>query len=119
VQEHILHIELVNRPGAGEGQGEHGPDRGRLDHRVEGLIVADAGSLGEAAKNPVSLVPVQGVIGIEVVFENPLANDDVGANGTTGKIPGVVGDQGSKPFFHGVTPVRIGEGSADGGGYRR
>jgi hypothetical protein len=50
VYEHILHIELVNRLGAGDGQGEHGADRSRLDHRVEGLIVVDVGSLGEAVK---------------------------------------------------------------------
>jgi hypothetical protein len=30
---------------------------GRLDHWVEGLIIVDARPLGEAAKNPASLVP--------------------------------------------------------------
>jgi hypothetical protein len=58
-QERILHIKLMNRPGAGDDQGEHGVDCGRLDHWVEGLIVVDTGSLGEAAKDPVSLVPLQ------------------------------------------------------------
>jgi hypothetical protein len=52
-------------------------DRGRLDHRADGLIIVDVGSLGEATKNPVSLVPVQGAIGIELVLENPLAGDEV------------------------------------------
>jgi hypothetical protein len=56
VQECILDIKLMNRPGARDGQGEHGADHGRLDHRAEGLIVVDAGSLCEAAKNPASLV---------------------------------------------------------------
>jgi hypothetical protein len=108
----------MNRPGAGEGQGEDGADHGRLNHRVEGLIVVDAGSLGEAAKNPVSLVPFQGAVGIELVLENPLAGDDVGANGARDKIPGVVHDQGSKFFFHGMAPIWIDEGGADGGGRR-
>jgi hypothetical protein len=56
VQECILDIKLMNRPGARDGQGEHGADDGRLDHRAEGLIVVNAGSLCEAAKNPASLV---------------------------------------------------------------
>jgi hypothetical protein len=49
MQEHILHIELVNWLGVGFGQGEHGADHGRLDHRADGRIVVDAGLLGEAA----------------------------------------------------------------------
>jgi hypothetical protein len=109
----------MNQPRAGDGQGEDGADCGRLDHRAEGLIIVDAGSLGEAAKNPVSLVPFQGVVGIKLVLENPLAGDDVGANGARDKILGVVGDRGSKFFFHGTAPIWIDEGSADGGGHRR
>jgi hypothetical protein len=109
----------MNRSGAGDNQGEDGADRGYLDHRAEGLIVVDAESLGEDAKNPTSLVPFQGAIGIELVLENSLAGDDVGANGARDKIPGVVGDQGSKFFFHGTTPIWINEGSANGGGHRR
>jgi hypothetical protein len=119
MQECILHIELVNRAGAGDSQGEHGADRGRLDHRAEDLIVVDVGSLGEVAKNLVRFVPVQGAVGIELVIENSLAGDDVGTNRTRDKILGVVGDQGSKLFFHSTTLVRIGEGSADRGGYRQ
>jgi hypothetical protein len=109
----------MNRPGAGDGQGEDGVNRGRLDHRAEGLIVVDVGSLGEAAKNPASLVPFQGAVGIELVLENPLASDDVGVNGARDKISGVVGDQGSKFFFHGTAPIWIDEGGADRGGHRR
>jgi hypothetical protein len=52
------------------------------------------------------------------VIENPLAGDDIGANGARDKIPGVVGDQGSKFFFHGATLIWIDEGGADGGGHR-
>jgi hypothetical protein len=32
VQEHNLHIKLVNQPGAGDDQGEYDMDYGRLDH---------------------------------------------------------------------------------------
>jgi hypothetical protein len=105
----------VNRPGVGDDQRDHGADRGQLDHWAEGLIVVDVGSLGEAT----SLVPVQGVIEIDLMLENPLADDDVGGNMTRDKIPSVVGDQGSKLFFHGAMPVQIDEGRADKGGYWR
>jgi hypothetical protein len=59
----------VNQPEAGDNWGEHGADRGWFDQWARGLIVVDAGSLGEAAMNPSSLVPVQGAIGIELVLE--------------------------------------------------
>jgi hypothetical protein len=80
MQKHILHIKLMNRPGVGDGEGEHGADRGRLDHWVEGLIIVGIGSLNEAAKDPSSLVPFQRAIRVELLLENPFASNDVGAN---------------------------------------
>jgi hypothetical protein len=118
VQERILYIKLMNRPRAGDGQGEHGADRGRLDHRAKGLIATDAGSLGEATKNPASLVLFQRPVEIELVLKNPPTGDDVKANEARDKIPSVVCDQGSKFLFHGATPIRINEGGADRGGHR-
>jgi hypothetical protein len=53
------------------------------------------------------------------VLENPFVSDEFGANGVTNKILGVVGDQGSKFFSHGVAPIRINDGNANGGGHRR
>jgi hypothetical protein len=67
----------VKRPGAGDGQREHGAEHGWLDHRAEGLIVVDAESLGEAVKDPTSLVPFQRAVGDELVLENLFASDDV------------------------------------------
>jgi hypothetical protein len=99
VQERILHIELMNRPGVRDSQRKDGADRDRLDHWAEGLIVVDAESLGEVAKNLASLIPFQRAVRIELVLENPLASDDVGANGARDKIPDVVGDQGNKFFL--------------------
>jgi hypothetical protein len=108
----------MNQPGAEVGQGEHSVDRGQLDHRAEGLIVVDIGSLGEAAKDPTSIVSLQRTVRVELVPENPSIGEDVGANGVRDKVSGVVGDQGRKLFFHGAMPVQIEEGGADGGGYR-
>ena len=51
----ILHIELVDRLGAGDGQAEDDPYGGRFDNRTEGLIVVDAVLLREPANNPPAL----------------------------------------------------------------
>jgi hypothetical protein len=51
------------------------------------------------------------------VHEDPFAPDGVGTNGASDKISCVVGDQGSKFFFHGTMPVWINEGDTDGGGH--
>jgi hypothetical protein len=118
MQEHILHIKLMNWPGARDDQGEHGADRGQLDHRTKGLIVVDAGSLGEVVKDLESLVPLQRTVGFELVLENLFVGDNVGANRARDKIRGVVGDQGSKLFFHGATLVQIDEGGVNGGGHQ-
>jgi hypothetical protein len=117
MQERVLHIELMNMPGARGGQGEHRADGGQLDHRAEGLIVVDAGPLGEAAKNPLSLVLFQGDIEVELVFEDPFAGDDVGANRTRDKLLSIVGDQSIIFFFHVTASGRVDEGGADGGGH--
>jgi hypothetical protein len=69
-------------------------------------------------KDPTSLVPFQRAVEAELVLENPFVSDDVGANGARDMISGVVGDQGSKFFFHGVAPVRTDEGGTDGGGHQ-
>jgi hypothetical protein len=93
-------------------------DRAQLDHRAKCLIVVDTGSLGETTKDRVSLVPFQRATRVELVLQNPFAYDDVEANGARDKIPGVVGDQDIKFFFHGMMLVQINEGSADGGEHR-
>jgi fumarylacetoacetate (FAA) hydrolase family protein len=51
-------------------------------------------------KDPTSLLPFRRAIKVELVLENPFVGDDVRANEVRDKIPGVVGDQGSKLFFH-------------------
>jgi hypothetical protein len=117
VQEHILHIKLMNRSGAGDDQGEHCANCGRLDHRAEYLIVVDDGSLGEAVKDPASLVEFQRAVGVELVLENSFAGDNIGANAASDKIPCVVDDQSNKLFFHGTAPVLIDKGSMNRGGH--
>jgi hypothetical protein len=56
VEESILDIELVDRPGPGEG--ENRLNGGELDDEAGGLIVVHFGILSEAPKDPTSLVAV-------------------------------------------------------------
>jgi hypothetical protein len=69
-------------------------------------------------KDPASLLPLQRAARVELVLENLFAGDDVGANRARNKIPCVVGDQGSKLFYHGAALVQIGEGGMNGGGHQ-
>jgi hypothetical protein len=109
----------MNRSGAGDSQGEHGANHGWHDHRAEGLVIVDVRLLDEVAKDPASLVSLQRAIRVELVLENPFVDDDIGANRVRDKIPGVIDDQGSKLFFHGIVPILVDEGGTDGGGHRR
>jgi hypothetical protein len=118
VQEGVLDVELVNWPGASKGQREHRADGGRLHNRAEGLIVVDSGALSESSKDPASLVPLQGTIGLSLVRPDPLAGDDVGAGRTGHQIPCLVGDE-RRVLLLRPTPVGVQQGGADGGGYRR
>jgi hypothetical protein len=52
------------------------------------------------------------------VLEDPFASDDIRASGARDNILGVVGDQGSKFFFHDRVPVRFDDGDVDGEGHR-
>jgi hypothetical protein len=108
----------MNGIGVRDGHGEHHADHGQLDHRDEGLIIVDIGSLGEAVKDLASHVPFQGVVRVELVLEDPFASDDIRASGARDNILGVVGDQGSKFFFHDRVPVRFDDGDVDGEGHR-
>jgi hypothetical protein len=119
MQECVLHIKLMDMPGMGDDQWKHCADGGRLDHRTEGLLVVDAGPLGEVVKDPTSLVLLQGAFGVELVLENLFIGDDIEANRTRDKIPRFVGDQSIIFFLLGAAPGRVDEGGVNGGGHRR
>jgi hypothetical protein len=79
MEEGILDIELMDPPVTGEGEGEDDPKGGELDDRVEDLVVVHSGTLGEAPKDPTSLVEVERAIRGELVAEKPLVGNHVGA----------------------------------------
>jgi hypothetical protein len=62
VEEGILDVELMDRPVLGEGEGEDGTNRGELDNKAEGLVVVHSRALGEAPKDPMGLVAVEGAV---------------------------------------------------------
>jgi hypothetical protein len=78
VKKGVLHVQLVNRPGAGRGDAEYRPYGGRFDDRAEGLVVVNALTMGEASDNPASLVASEGPIGMELVPKDPLPRHDIG-----------------------------------------
>ena len=108
----ILHIQLVDRPGAGDGNAENGPNGGLFDHRTEGLVVVNAFSLRKPADHPAGLVTSEGPIGMEFVPENPLARHNVRARRARNKTPGVVVDECLVLSHHRSPPVGIGQGAA-------
>lgn len=112
VKKCVLHVQLVNRPGARRGNAEYRPYGGRFDNRAEGLVVVDALALGETSDNPASLVASEGPIGMELVPEDPLARHDVGAGGARNELPGVVVDESLVLIHHRGTPVGIGQRAA-------
>jgi hypothetical protein len=79
VEEVILHVELLNGPGTGDSSSEHHANSGRFYNRVEGLVVVDSGVLSETPKDPMGLVEIKGPVSTELVCEDPLAGDNVGA----------------------------------------
>jgi hypothetical protein len=94
VQEDVLHIKLLNRSCARCGESKHRANGGWFHNRAESLVVVHPGALSESLKNPASLVAVESSIGEELVREDSLADDDVGATGPGNKFPCPIAHQG-------------------------
>lgn len=112
MEEGILHVELPDGPVSGRSNAEDGADRGRLDDRAECFVVVDAFLLGEATNDPACLVPGEGAVGVELVFEQPLASDNVRTRRPGYEAPSAVVDQCLVLVRHRSTPIWIGQGTA-------
>lgn len=110
MQEGVLDVQLMYWPAPRDRERENGSYCGGLDNRTEHLVEVDAGSLGEAAKNPACLVAVEGAVGLELVLEQPFAGDDVGLVWSWHKIPRAIGEEGVKLILHHSAPLWISEG---------
>jgi hypothetical protein len=118
MKEGIFYVELLNGPGTGDNRGEHRANSGRFYNRADGLIVVDSGALSETPKDPTGLVAIKGPISTELVHEDPLAGDNVGALRSGNQLPGPIVDEGPIFVLHSHTPVGIGKRSTSRGGDR-
>jgi hypothetical protein len=82
-----FHVELLNWPVTGDSNGEHRANSGQFYNRAESLIVVDSGALSETPKDPTGLVAIQGPVSTELVREDPLAGDNVGALRSGNQLP--------------------------------
>jgi hypothetical protein len=69
VEEGVLDVELVHGPTQGDNQSQHSSDGDRRNDRVDGLVVAHTREVGEPPEKPMSLVPVQRSIHLELVLQ--------------------------------------------------
>lgn len=88
MKEHVLDIQLMNRPLTRKTQTEHDIDGGRLHDRAESLIKVNPRALSESLEDPTSLIAIKGAIRIEFVLENPFIGDDIGTRVTRDESPG-------------------------------
>jgi hypothetical protein len=116
MEEGIFHIELLNGPVTGDSSGEHRANSGRFYNRAESLILVDSGALSETPKDPTGLVAIKRPVSTELVCEDPLADDNIGALRSGNQLLGPIADQSSKLFLHSRTPMGIGKHSTSGGG---
>jgi hypothetical protein len=100
MEEGIFHVELLNGLGIGDNSGEHRAKSGWFHNQVEGLNIVDPGALTETPKDPTGLVVIKGPISTQLVRENPLAGDNVGALRSGNQLPGPIADQCTVLFLH-------------------
>jgi hypothetical protein len=72
----------------------------RLHHRTESLSKVHTRPLSETVKDPMHLVPLEGIIRLEFVLEDPLAGEHVGLSGAWHEILGVVYQNSTMFLFH-------------------
>jgi hypothetical protein len=118
MEEGILHVELRNGPVVGDSSGEHRANNGQFYNWAESLIIVDSWVLSETLKDPTGLVAIKGPVSTEVVREDPLAGDNVGALRSGNQLIGPIAVQGSILFLHSRTPMGIGKCSMSRGGDR-
>jgi hypothetical protein len=72
--------------------------------------------LTETPKDPTGLVAIKGPVSTELVREDLLTGDNVGALRSGNQLPGPIADQGSVFFLYSRTPMGISKRNTSGGG---
>jgi hypothetical protein len=85
----------------------------RLHNGAKNLIIIDIEMLCEPTENPAGLVPLECPVGLELVLEDSLAGDNIGAAGAQNEVPSFVGHESIILFLHSLLPMRIGEGGSN------
>jgi hypothetical protein len=93
-----------------ESKGQDGANCCGLHNGAESLIIINVGTLCEPTKNPAGLLTLECPISLEVVLEDPLAGDNIGATGAQNQVPSAVGHESGILFLHSCLPLRISEG---------
>jgi hypothetical protein len=112
VKKGVLHVQLMDRPGARDNDAENSPDGGWFDNRAERLVVVDAVTLRETTDDPPGLMTSQGAVSTKFVLEDPLAGDDDGTRRSRNETPGAIVDERLVLFNHRRAPILIGERGA-------
>ena len=112
VKKGVLHVQLMDRPGARSGDAEDDPDGGRFDNRAERLVVVDAVPLRKTTNDPPGLMASQRAVSTILVLKDPLAGDDVGTRRARNETPGAIVNERLVFFSHRRAPIRIGERGA-------
>jgi hypothetical protein len=110
VEEDIFYVELLNGLGTGDSNSKHRVNSDRFYNRVEGLIVVDFGALSETLKDPTGLVAIKGPVSMELVREDPLVGDNVGAlrSGISSQVPLLI----RAPYSSSIAACQWGSASA-------
>jgi hypothetical protein len=107
MEEGIFHVELLNGPVTRDSSDEHHANSSRFYNRAKSLVVVDSGVLSETLKDPTGLVAIKGPISTELMREDPLAGDNVGALRLGNQLLGPIADQGSVLFLYSRTLMGI------------
>ena len=106
MQESVLHIQLVNGPGRGNGKTKNHTDSVGLNDRREIFVEVNAGLLRVTVANPMGFVARKRAVGDELVPKNPLTGNNISTGWAWNKRPCVV-LQKRVILLHCVEPVWV------------
>lgn len=115
MQESVGDIQLVHRPGMGNGKLKNSLNHAQFDNRSKGAREVHNGAPAEATHYPTSLIALKRTIRACLVAEHPLVTHEVGMGRPLNRMPYAVALQGIKLLLHRRKPVQVAKGRASGG----
>jgi hypothetical protein len=111
MQEGILHVKLVDHPGAQSSKAEDDTNHGWLDNGVEHLVVVDVVVLREVMNHPTCVMAGKGTVRVEFVFKNPLAYHNISSKRTRNEARGLVVNERLLLISHGDPLLSVSQGA--------